>query len=154
MFRATGAEIIGQEVRIAFPAVIERLQRRTAYRLDAPLGTKMRLTLDGREFEMTVINISEGGALVTMQKAMEMTPVFQGGERVKHVLVRFPSDHPSLRVSIREAVVKRVEKDAESARVRYALSFTEIRMPEKQALSKIIYGLQREYLRKRQFMEA
>jgi len=65
-FKTTGKEIIRDEICIRLPEVINRSQRRKNFRMTPPLGTKICINENGSRLEMSVLNVSRGGALVPM----------------------------------------------------------------------------------------
>jgi c-di-GMP-binding flagellar brake protein YcgR len=73
---------------------------------------------------------------------------------LKGLKVIFPSKDEDLTVYIKEAMVKRVEKDIYQGRFNYALQFTDIEKKDSDLLQKLIYRFQREYLRKRQLIDS
>lgn len=153
IFRTEGGEFVEGGIRLNLPSFIERRQRRKSFRLEAPLGTKLVFTKDFKKYETNVINISLGGAFVSLEKGDKKKPVVEVDEYLKGVKVIFPSKDEQLLVYIKEAMVKRVEKDIYQGLFNYALQFTDMEKKDSDFLQKLIYRFQREYLRKRQLID-
>jgi c-di-GMP-binding flagellar brake protein YcgR len=151
-FRTSGGEIHTKEIWIRFPDVIERIQRREHFRLRVPMGTKLFFGTAMAQYEMDVIDVSVGGVLgvfVNLKKEIEKDSNLAAGKILGDLRLVFPSEKEDLGVHIKGSLVKRVEKDSQTKRYRYALQFTAIEKGEEKALLQIIYRFQREFLRKR-----
>jgi len=153
IFRTEGGQLVEDGIKLKLPDFIERRQRRKSFRLEAPLGTKLVFTREFRTIETNVINISLGGAFVSSEKGKEKKPVVDVDEYLKAIKVFFPSKDEELVVYIKEAMVKRVEKDIYQGLFTYALQFTEMDKKDRDLLQKLIFRFQREYLRKRQLID-
>jgi len=153
IFRTEGGELIKGGIRLKLPPFIERRQRRKSFRLEAPLGTKLTFTKDFKKYVTNVINISLGGALVSLEKREHKKPVVDVDEYLKGLKVSFPSKEEESVVYIKEAMVKRVEKDIYQGLFNYALQFTDVEKKDSDLLQRLIYQFQREYLRKRQLID-
>jgi len=151
-FRTTAKEIVGDEIWIRFPEVINRFQRRKNFRIAPPLGTKLYISGDSAKHEMSVINVSQGGVLCTFfsfEKGSQNTPLFTAGNRLKNIGLAFPSEENVLMVQVKEALVIRVGKNPETDRNTCALQFTNIKKSQEKLLIELIYRFQRDLLRKR-----
>lgn len=153
-FRSSGGKITGDEIWIRFPDLIERRQRRESFRLEAPMGAKLHLKGDLTEHEMSVIDISLGGTSGVIidgnrKKGTRADPIFKTGETLRNLQLRFPSMEKELTVCIKKSVVRRVQKIPRTNRYRYGLQFAEMEKEEEVVLTKLIYRIQREYLRNR-----
>ena len=152
-FRTVGGELSGNEIWLAFPEVIERQQRRRHFRLEAPLGTEMRFRADDLLYKANVIDISLGGSLVSLEKSGHADPILKKDQRLKEICVAFKSRKGNLKVQIKTAMVIRLEKDPAPNRCRYALQFTDMEKGDEITLNELIYGLQRQSLRKRHLLD-
>jgi c-di-GMP-binding flagellar brake protein YcgR len=151
-FRTTAEEIVGDEIWVRFPEVINRFQRRKNFRLSPPLGTKLYISGDSAEHEMSVINVSQGGVLGTLfslEKGSQNALLLTAGNRLKNVGLAFPSEESVLRVQVKEALVIRVGKHPETDQNICALQFTDIKKSQEKILIEFIYRFQRDLLRKR-----
>lgn len=152
-FKTSGGYISGKDIFIPFPPQIERVQRRRYFRQEPPLGTRMIVPRFNKKYELTLFNVSEGGALVGMGKGSPRQPIFKKGEYLRHIVLLFPSQEQQFRITIKEALVKRLDKDPLTLRYRYALQFTDMGKEEMKDLRDLIYIFQRDFLKKRQKVE-
>ena len=153
LFRTWGGEIRGNEVFVPFPEFIERIQRRQQYRLEPPVGTRIHFVRNIDRHEMTVLNVSEGGVLVCHEKANRRKLTLKADDHLRELNIVFPSDEETLTINVKEAVVKRVKKDLQTNHYRYALQFVQFLKTEKKTLAALILRFEREFLRKRQFLD-
>jgi c-di-GMP-binding flagellar brake protein YcgR len=103
-------------------------------------------------FEMDVINVSVGGAsgvFGNFKKGTQKDLALKVGEILDDLQLEFPSKKEDLRVHIKKCLIKRVERDPQTKRFRYALQFIEMERSQEKALIKLIYRFQREFLRRR-----
>jgi len=152
-FRTLGGYLSGTDIFIPFPGHIERIQRRRYFRLEAPLGTRMVVTRYARTHEFTLLNISEGGALVGSGKGSSRRPVFQEGDLLRNMTIFFESEDQQMTIPIQKAMVRRLDKDPLTYRYRYALQFMDLGQDETTDLKELIYVFQRDFLKKRQKVE-
>lgn len=152
-FRTYGGHISGKDIFIPFPQHIERNQRRRCFRLDVPLGAKVVVSRYAERYEMTLVNLSEGGALVGLEKSSSRQPVFQQGESLRHLIILFEAEECLFRIPIEKALVKRLDKNPITLRYQYALQFINLGYGEKNDLRELIYLFQRDFLQKRQKVE-
>jgi hypothetical protein len=151
-FRALGGEISGKEIWIRFPNVIERIQRREHFRLGVPLGTSLYFETPSAAYEMDIINVSVGGAFGVfgnLKMGTQEDVGLEAGQILDDLQLEFPSKEGDLRVHVKKCLIKRMERDPQTKRYRYALQFSHIEKSEEKALVQIIYRFQREFLRTR-----
>jgi len=151
-FTSVGAEILGKRTFVKMPRVLERNQRRKLFRVSAPAGTKLRLTIDGIGLELEVINLSIGGslaALVQTNPNIKGSRPFADNYFLKNAELVFPAEimHQSIKISAIQ--IKRIKMDTETKRYEVALEFYEIDKSEERKLTDLIYRLQRQDLRRR-----
>jgi c-di-GMP-binding flagellar brake protein YcgR len=152
-FRTLGGHISGGDISISFPEMVERIQRRGRFRMRAPTSAKMVVSRDAKCHEFSVINLSEGGILVEMDRDAANGPVFQTGDYLGKPAILFSEYRRQAQVNIKEALVKRIEKTPGTLSYRYALQFTELKPATKRELRDLIYRFQRDFLKKRQVEE-
>ena len=148
-FKASLKKVLENDIWIKLPDYIEKIQRRTHFRLEPPIGTTIYLIKNTRRYEISVRNISEGGALITERKASLKKPNFYVNEDIGEVQLLCQDKVLKFKAKITNAQIKRVIKDPTTGRYTYALHFDEIGQREKNALGDWIFKCQREYLRKR-----
>ncbi len=151
-FTTIGGEIHGNRTFVKMPRVVDRNQRRKLFRINAPAGTKLCLTLDGIRPELEVINLSIGGslaALVQTNSEVKGSSLFADNYFLKDAELIFPAEIMRHPIKISAIQIKRVKMNTERERYEVALEFYEIDQSEQQKLTDLIYQLQRQYLRKR-----
>jgi len=152
-FSTRGGQIEGKEIWIPFPNAIERIQRRKYFRIDTPPGTRIKLLVKKISRQADILNISQGGllcVLVRLKKEIKTDPVLKIGDHLSNITLSCPNEEePEDIVPIRSAIIRRVEVDSKHYRHRYALEFLDMTFSEQSDLTRIIYRLQREFLRKR-----
>jgi hypothetical protein len=152
-FSTRGGQIEGKEIWIPIPDKIERIQRRKHFRIDTPPGTQIKLMVKKTPRLADILNISQGGllcVLVRLKKEIRTDPVLRLGDTLSDITLTCPNEEgPDDIVPIRSAIIRRVEVDKNHYRHRYAMEFMEMTFSEQSDLTRIIYRLQREFLRKR-----
>ncbi|MEJ2100276.1 MAG: hypothetical protein P8X68_09885 [Desulfobacterales bacterium] len=151
-FTSIGGEIDGKRAFVKMPRVVKRNQRRNLFRINAPAGTKLCLTLDGVRAELEVINLSIGGslaALVQTHSSFKGSSPFAVACFLKDAKLVFPAEIMSQSIKISSIQIKRAKINFETNRYEVALEFYEIDKGEERKLTDLIYRLQRQYLRKR-----
>ncbi len=155
-FRTAGKEIIDSEICIRFPEGINRLQRRRNFRIAPPFGTKIYIIKNSGRLEMSVIDISRGGALGTPVRpngGAQYAPVFTIGSNLRDIGLSVPFEEEAVRVHIKEALVRRLVKNPITYRDNCALQFTDIEKSQEKILKELIFRLQRDALRKKMAIE-
>ncbi len=152
-FRTLGGYLSGRNVFIPFPPHIERVQRRRYFRVEAPLGTQMIITQDARDCTFILLNISEGGALIRPGEEVSRRPIFQKGDFLRDILIRYDRDGEPSTIPLEKAIVQRLERDLLTHRYQYALRFIELDKNVRNNLRELIYFFQRDFLQKRQKVE-
>lgn len=148
-FKTSGGQLSGNDVWIPFPAVVERGQRRRNFRLTTPLDTQMDFLLESTTRRVTVLNVSQEGALVSFPKDTPGNPLLEEGEILRSLILTFPCTEGDQMVYIKEASVSRVERDPSTRQYRYGIRFIHMERDEINILKNTIYKVQREFLRKR-----
>jgi len=152
-FSTRGGQVEGKEIWIPFPDTVERIQRRKFFRIDTPPGSRINLMVKKTQRLADILNISQGGllcVLVRLKKEIKTDPILRLGDSLSNITLTCPNEEePDDMVPIKAAIVRRVEADPKHYRHRYALEFMDMTFSEKSDLTRIIYRLQREILRKR-----
>ncbi|HDZ22905.1 MAG TPA: hypothetical protein ENH70_00015 [Desulfobacteraceae bacterium] len=152
-FRTYGGYMSGRDIWVPFPRHIERVQRRRYFRLEAPLGARMVISKYAHKQEFTLLNISEGGALVGSGKGSSRQPIFQKGDFLRYMTLFFQSEGQQFSIPIGKAMVRRLDKDPLTYQYQYALQFMDLGQDERNDLKELIYLFQRDFLKKRQKVE-
>jgi len=152
-FRSYIHETLRDDLKIGFPESLERTQRRKHFRVTPPLGNKIRFSANGKRFEVSLINLSEGGALVSLaQQLHNHKELFVDGILRDLSLVDH-EDPKKPHVSIQKAVIRRIEKKRDMNRSQYAIQFLHMKRIEASGLKAFIYECQRELLKKRNYIK-
>ncbi len=150
-FTTSGGVISNDQIWIRFPEVVERLQRREHFRSEVPPGTKINAIINSIRHEITAINISERGALISVRRVGQRGLVLKPGERLKQLRLVFPSeDEEEVEINIDEVLVKTEERDPSTGRYNYGLHFTSIGKSDQNTLRTLIYRFQRQLLQKKE----
>ncbi|MBN1104314.1 MAG: PilZ domain-containing protein [Deltaproteobacteria bacterium] len=152
-FRSSVCAVSDNDILLEFPGSIERIQRRQHFRIAPPLGTTLSFSRNGRLIEGSVINLSEGGALLSLHKQGEPKSRLWAGEDVRGLTLRCRAEKLTANLRIRKASVKREQREPQSGRLSYALQFLDMDPKEKNALRGFIFNCQREMLRRRSLIE-
>ena len=148
-FRTSVRKVEKERIRIRFPEAIERIQRRRHYRVSAPLGTRMLLNATDKKFELHVINLSEGGALLNQKARFHDDDMFQEGKYLEGLCLVHEEGDQKTRIGIRQACIIRAEKKQETDRYHYAVEFVDVGRLEADHIRQFIYWCQREVLKRR-----
>jgi c-di-GMP-binding flagellar brake protein YcgR len=152
-FSASGAEIERNRIRLQFPEVIERYQRRRDFRLAVPPGIMLRFEDGSEAVEMTVVDISIGGAAVMKEKGLLRESLLTTGRKLKDIELVFPFDEEDKRIRIKMSLVVRSKPHPVTGQNHYAIHFTHIDRDEEKALIDVIYRYQRQLLRQRRHIK-
>jgi c-di-GMP-binding flagellar brake protein YcgR len=148
-FTTSGGELDEKDIWITFPDFIERQQKRDDFRLYMPYGVNIFLKPPDAQWKLKVVNLSRGGILGVESNASETPALFQVDDTLESLQIRFPRAQEHKTITIKKAVVRRVERDATPTRRFYAFQFAELDKQEEEALVRHLYDLQREFLRRR-----
>ncbi len=148
-YRFTTADTITKlgRVLVRFPDVIERIQKRSNFRIKTEPGTLAVFRWEGRKHKLRIENISLGGLYgLTANPQPETLKV---GDLLTRVEIAFPVSDQCVLITIEKAVIRRVEHGKRAGRNAYAMEFIEIDRDSRQLLTRQIYDLQRNYLKRR-----
>jgi hypothetical protein len=140
------------DIWLEIPETIERYQRRKIFRLEAPSGSELNLTIEGETYSLLLIDVSINGALGLvshLKPALEAPPPGRLGETIENAVLIFQTKTGPRRVHIAECTIRRLEPHVATGKMQYALEFTAIDEENEQLLTKMIYEFQRDYLRRR-----
>ena len=151
-FRSIVEKVAQDSIWIRFPEGIDRKQRRKYFRIATPPGTRITFDISGRRYDLNVINLSEGGALINQRSSRHEEALFcKDGEFRNISLVRNEGDLRT-RISIKKAKIVRIKKNPEIGRYSYGLQFLEMGIAEKEGIREFIYKCQRRDLKSRSFL--
>ena len=151
-FRTVVGRINENDIWMEFPEFIERVQRRRFYRIAPPVGTKIYFEVDFRKYEAGVVNLSEGGLLITQSEQFQKEVKLSDGEYVKNINLICEEQRLRFQIGIKKGVIKRRAKNPNTSRYTYAIQFIGIEDREKKELQDWIFRVQREFLRKQSLL--
>ena len=151
-FRTGVDRINGNDIWIEFPEFVEKVQRRKFYRVAPPIGTKVNFEADFRKYEASVVNLSEGGVLITQNKQFFKETKLSEGEYINNIKVICEEQCLRLKMGIKKGIIKRLIRNSNTGRYAYAIQFIDIEEREKNELKDWIFRVQREFLRKRNLL--
>jgi c-di-GMP-binding flagellar brake protein YcgR len=129
------------------PEYIQRYQFRSNFRIKVPQGAQFKVFLNNTDVEMTIDNISMGGAYCF--SSQEHKPLVVGTKRLKNGVLFFTRLADCVEVFVKTAQMKRYEIQKRAARIGVAYEFLQMETMERKKLLQQIYEFQREYLKKR-----
>jgi c-di-GMP-binding flagellar brake protein YcgR len=154
MFTTRGGAFVDKALKLPFPDCVERMQRRRNFRVAALPKSKLLFVHNNAKGVILLIDISLGGAfgiLVKHNQKNSQGALLKLNQAIENIGLRFPAqkDMDEQMVIIKKAVVRRVEFDREKDRYKFAFEFTEMHPHQNQKLTRIIYDIQRYYLKNR-----
>lgn len=150
-FKATGGRFLDNTtLQLDFPEVIRRKQRRSYFRIKPPVGVVMTAIVDDTPYSISIVDISEGGALVMFAGKKARIPVLAEGHKLKHLEITLtPGEPEKPPVAVKEAIVRRVVTNTASGKYHYGIMYSKISRDEQRKLREHIYATQREMLKKK-----
>jgi c-di-GMP-binding flagellar brake protein YcgR len=141
-----------RNMHILLPKEIQRIQRRKFFRIPPPAGTKVIINDDDGKFEFNVIDISEGGALLSHPAAFhDDRKYFQNARKTLIIVYREKGDIQMIKVETAE--IKRIKKILETGCYNYAFQFIDCGRKEENDIRNFVYSCQRRLLEERQIQE-
>jgi c-di-GMP-binding flagellar brake protein YcgR len=158
IFETHAEEFSRGMIWFAFPEFIQRYQRRSLFRLEAPPGARLYFKVNNVRYKLLVINVSLGGTLgvlVSLTKQMEHELTSCESQTLENVELCFPPKNQKEKgsvVRIKRCRIIRQEPNPMTQKLECALEFKEIAEDEQKKLTRLFYSWQREYLRRRKLM--
>ncbi|MDY6832849.1 MAG: PilZ domain-containing protein [Thermodesulfobacteriota bacterium] len=136
-------------IAVEAPEAVERKQRRKHLRVKPPVGTVTTAIIDGEGYDIQIVNISLGGALVMFSSPVIKEDVVKRGQEVKDITIDlFPGKAGKEPVKVDRAVIRRVITEHVTSKQHYGLMFIDMARNETMRLKDYIYVNQRLMLRK------
>jgi hypothetical protein len=151
-FTATGGILMGDKLWVRHPIHIVRIQQRNNFRIDTPKKAFLEVTLGARQYRLILENISLGGAFCRARRSLKsgLTPLpAKIDAQIEDLRLVIPMDGSPIEIFVQRCRVARVVKDPEQRLLGYGIEFLEISRQEKTRLTRIIYDLQRQFLKHR-----
>jgi c-di-GMP-binding flagellar brake protein YcgR len=151
-FSVTGAIISGKKLWIKLPSEIVRIQQRNNFRIDTPKRSVLELSIQEEHYALILENISLGGAFCrarrSLKKGLMALPV-QVEAIIENLRLIIPGDDQPTEILVRLSRIARIVKDPDKRLLAYGIEFLEVGREEKARLTRIIYDLQRKFLKRR-----
>ena len=151
-FHPNGGRRVKDVIWFQFPKTIERIQQRESFRLQPRSKVKIVLTGDGEPLELSVINLSEGGALTQTPVHGAGFPIDTAvtvGSYLKDLRLVIPFGEKRHTIRINRALVKRTASDAATHRHYFGVQFVDFEKDAQNELTRLIYKLQQDFLQQR-----
>ena len=152
VFKSVIDEVNNDEIWVWFPESIDRIQRRKHFRISTPMGTTLTFDIGGNRYEFSVLNISQGGALITPESQFHEKKLFYEGVILRGIYLKCEEVYAKTDILIKRAEIRRIEKNTHDNRYNYGLKFEDMDKKSKTDLGLFVYDCQREVLRRRSFI--
>jgi len=152
-FSASDARLQDNTFAIALPAELERVQRRSDFRLTAPLGAVFYFTLGDQRKRIKMLDLSASGVsgiLISIQNGTPLPPPLEIGQTIFNLKLELPEKRATRPILIRECTILRVENLPQRGRYRLAVAFSSVDQDHLDELKKYLYDQQRHMLKIRQ----
>ncbi len=151
-FSSKNFRLMDGQLWINKPNSIERIQKRNNFRIMAPLKANLVLQREAVQLTLKLENISIGGAFASIRSnspTYTNTPAPKLGQQYQEILLNFPADILEKPICILLSQIIRIEKGYQKKRDGYAFHFIEISNDQKNHLTRVVYQLQRRFLKER-----
>lgn len=145
-FRASVASF-GETICLNYPDTIRRYQLRDNFRIKAPDDTHCTTVVQGTIVHMGIENISLGGMFCHCPETFKV--LFEMGLSVSNLQLKLTFGGKEHMLSIDTAIVRRIEGRVRPKHFGIAFDFIRLKPEAVKALTRIVYGLQRNYLQNR-----
>ena len=148
-FKTNVYSIFGKRIKFIFPEFIERSQRRKAFRIPAPSGTKLVCWHKNSKYEFDVNNVSENGLLASIKSVSHKLKFLFEGNILSKLSLSAVQEDISILINIHSAEIVRIDKIIENNRINFGLKFINIDISDQDELRRFIYYCQRTVLKRR-----
>jgi hypothetical protein len=151
-FTATGGIISGKKVWIKVPSQIERIQQRNNFRIKTPKRSILKFSIQEQDHSLILENISLGGAFGRARRSLKTRSTrspLQMDTLIEDLRLVIPQEDDSTKILVRQSRIARVVREPDKRLLAYGIEFLEIEREEKARLTRIIYDLQRQFLKHR-----
>ncbi len=152
-FRADEIFLHGDTLRIPVPTDIKRVQRRSDYRLPAPLGALLYFTAGDQRKRVKMMDVSVSGAsgiLLSIKSGAPQPPPVEIGQTVLNLKLEFKIGEKTQYIPVRECAVARLDDLPQIGRYLMAVTFTRMDAEHREQLRNLLNNEQRHMLKIRQ----
>ncbi len=143
----------GDTLRIPVPTDIKRVQRRSDYRLPAPMGALFYFTAGDQRKRVKMLDVSISGAsgiLLSIKSGAPQPPPIEIGQTVLNLKLEFKVGDKTQLIPVRECEVARLDDLPQKGRYRLAVTFTRMDATCRNQLRNLLNNEQRHLLKIRQ----
>lgn len=138
---------VDRHLWLGYPEEIQRYQLRDNFRIKAPSKAELALQIDDQTIQMAVDNISLGGIFCICRNNLKQ--MFSPEMPFYRLLLQINLIEQRHIIAIDRAVVRRLEKGVRPKHFGIAFQFTTMKSEAREQLTKVIYDLQRQFLKNR-----
>ena len=152
VFRSHRPELRADGLWIAMPDVIERIQRRSDFRVIAPMDSWLSFSVDDMPIRAKVLDISLGGVRchISIGRYGHTAGIIQKGMPVVGLDLHLPNDSGTTTVHVHTGRIEWLTRETDAGRVMAAMSFQKMDRIAGNRLTREIYRIQRRLLQLRQ----
>lgn len=150
-FKTIGGRMIGGcDLLIQVPEALERFHRRKHFRIKAHPAARLKAQADGKELEMRIMDISQGGALVMFVNQEDENRMLASGQELKDLRIKLlPGEKDAEALRVKQAEVRSVALEPNSGTFHFGIMFIDLSKLEEKLIKERIYVDQRQMLRKK-----
>lgn len=150
-FTTVGGELVDDsDMLIKVPDEIERKRRRKHFRIKTHPAAVLKAKVDGKEAEMKMIDISQGGALVMFARPEDEYRMLSTGQELTDIRIKLlPGEKDAEALRVNRAEVRSVALEPNSGTFHFGLMFVNLSAQEEKFIKERIYVDQRQMLRKK-----
>jgi c-di-GMP-binding flagellar brake protein YcgR len=145
-------KIEDQNIYMLMPETVYRLQRRGFFRVPSPINTRVIIRDEDGSLDLDVVNIGEGGVLVSNPTSSHRSVRFFRGA-FKGLSIVYKENEAQERIEIKKAEIRRVVKRPETGCYEYAFMFRDRGKDIEKEIRKFIYSCQRKMLYRMKYPE-
>ncbi len=143
----------GDTLRIPVPTALKRVQRRSDYRLPAPMGALFYFTAGDQRKRVKLLDVSISGAsgiLLSIKSGAPQPPPVEIGQTILNLKLAFTVKAREIFIPVRECSVQRLENLPQKGRYLMAVTFARMDTGHRDRLRDILNNEQRHMLKIRQ----
>jgi c-di-GMP-binding flagellar brake protein YcgR len=141
-----------QNIYVLMPEAVYRMQRRGFFRVPSPIDTRVIIRDEDGSLDLDVVNIGEGGVLVSNPTASHRGVRFFRGA-FKSLSIIYKNIEDEEKIEINRAEIRRVVKRPETGCYEYAFMFRDRGKDIEKEIRKFIYSCQRKMLYRMKYPE-
>jgi hypothetical protein len=137
----------GKHLHFSVPDHIRRYQLRSNFRIKAPRGAELLVTIEEHQVSMVIENVSMSGVFCYCSNSFR--ELVESYPRLENVQLVFTFQSQCTMVPVAQAQLRRLESEPHPKKFGVAYQFERIKPEAQRFLRQQIYEMQREYLQHR-----